>query len=158
MLYRLIRTVLEIITLGTHMTSYTLYMTSKSHVTSQPLICVITLTLLITSHTLCITSDSDNIWHLLHYIRHHILNLWHQATTFMTSHSLYWTWYPLYLCHHIACIHDITLTEFLRSHPLYMMTSYPLYMTTQPMNMCHHTHTFNDITPFVCRISHPLYV
>ena len=42
-------------------------------VTSQPLICVITLTLLTTSHTLCMISHSDNIWHLLHYTRHHIL-------------------------------------------------------------------------------------
>ena len=33
------------------------------HVTSQPLTCVITLTLLRTSHTLCVTSDSDNVWH-----------------------------------------------------------------------------------------------
>ena len=42
------------------------------HVTSQPLICAITLTLLTTSLTLCMTTHSDNVWHLLHYTRHHI--------------------------------------------------------------------------------------
>ena len=76
----------------------------------------------------------------------------------MTSHPLYLTWYPLYLCHHIHCIDDITPNQFLRSHPLYMTTSYPFYMTSQPMNACHHTNYFNDITPFVCRTSNPLYV
>ena len=77
---------------------------------------------------------------------------------FTTSHPLYLTLYPLYLCHLIACIDDITPTEFLRSHPVYMTTSYPLYMTSQRLNVCHHTHSFNNITPFVCRTSHPLYV
>ena len=76
----------------------------------------------------------------------------------MTSHPLYLTWYPLYLCHHIHCIDDITPTEFLRSHLLYMMTSYPLYMISQPLNVCHHTNSINDITPFVGRTSNPLYV
>ena len=77
---------------------------------------------------------------------------------FMTSHLLYWTSYPRYLCHHMHINDDTTQTVFLRSHLLYMMTSYPLYMTPQPLNVCHHTHTFNDITPFVYRTSHPLYV
>ena len=104
------------------------------------------------------TLHSGNVWHLLHYTRHHILALWHQATILMTSHPLYLTSYPLCLCHHIHCIDDITPTEFLLSHPLYMMTSYPLYMTSQPENVCHHTHPFNDIAHFVCRISPPLYV
>ena len=76
----------------------------------------------------------------------------------MTSHPLYLTWYPLYLCHHIHCIDDITATQFLRCHPLYMTTSYPFYMTSQPLNVCHHTNSFNDITPFSCRTSNPLYV
>ena len=76
----------------------------------------------------------------------------------MTSHPLYLTWYPLYLCHHIHCVDDITPTQFLRSHPLYITTSYTFYMTSQPQNVCHHTNSFNDITPFVCRTSNPLYV
>ena len=76
----------------------------------------------------------------------------------MTSHPLYLTWYPLYLCHHIHCVDDITPTQFLRSHPVYMTTSYPFYMTSQSLNVCHHTNSFNDITPFVCGTSNPLYV
>ena len=76
----------------------------------------------------------------------------------MTSHPLYLTWYPLYLCHHIHCIDDVTPNHFLRSHPLYMTTSYPFYKTSQPLNVCYHTNSFNDITPFVCRTSNSLYV
>ena len=76
----------------------------------------------------------------------------------MTSHPLYLTWYPLYLCNHIHCIVDITPIQFLRSHPLYMTTSYPFYMTSEPLNVCYYTNSFNDITPFVCRTSNPLYV
>ena len=75
----------------------------------------------------------------------------------MTSHPLYLTWYPRYLCHHIHCIDDVTPNHFLRSHPLYMTTSYPFYETSQPLNVCYHTNSFNDITPFVCRTSNPLY-
>ena len=104
------------------------------------------------------TSHSDNVWNPLHYTRLHILNLWHEATIFMTSHPLCLTSYPLYKCNHIHCIDDITPTEFLRSHPLYMTTSYPLRMTSQLLNGCHHTHSFNDITPFVCRTWHALSV
>ena len=76
----------------------------------------------------------------------------------MTSHPLYLTWYPLYLCHHIHCFDDIRATQFLRSHLLYMMTSYPFYTTSQPLNVCHHNNSFNDRTPFACRTSNPLYV
>ena len=72
--------------------------------------------------------------------------------------QLYLTSYPLCLCHHIHCIDDITPTEFLRSHLLYMTTSCTFYMISQPLNVCHHTHSFNDITPFVCRTWHPLYI
>ena len=65
--------------------------------------------------TLCMTSHSPNVWHCLPYTRHHILNLWPQTTVFMSSHPLYLTSCPLYLCHHIHCIDDITPTVFLRS-------------------------------------------
>ena len=68
--------------------------------------------------TLCMTSHSPYVWHRLHYKRHHILTLWPQTTVFMSSHPLYLTSCPLYLCHHIHCIDNITKTEFLRSHPL----------------------------------------
>ena len=87
---------------------------------------------------------------ILHYTRLHILFLWHQTTIFMTSHPLYLTAYPLYLCHHIQYIDDITPTEFLRSHSLYMATSYPLYMTSQ--------HWMCVITPTLSTIKQLLYI
>ena len=76
--------------------------------------------------TLCMTSHSAYVCHLLHYTRHHILTLWHQTTVFMTSHPLYLTLYPLYLCHHIYSIDDMTPKVFMRYHLLYMTTSYAL--------------------------------
>ena len=86
----------------------------------------------------------------LHYTRHNILALWHQATIFMTPHPLYLTSYILYLCHNTHCLGYITPTEFLRSHPLYMITSYPLYMTS--------SHWMCVITPTFSMLLHPLYV
>ena len=83
--------------------------------------------------TLCMTSHSPYVWHRLHYTRHHILTLWTQTTVFMSSHQLYLTLCPLYLCHHIHCINDITQTWFLRSHLLQFTTSYPLYTTWQQL-------------------------
>ena len=72
--------------------------------------------------TLCMTSHLPCVWHRLHYTRHHILILRPQTTVFISSHPLYLTLYPLYLCHHIHCIDDITPTVFLRSHPLKFTT------------------------------------
>ena len=99
------------------------------HVTSQPLICLTTLTLL-RSHTLCMTSHSDNVWHLLHYTRHHPPFMISSHHFYDITHTIL-TLYPLYLCHHIHSIDDIIPTEFVTSHPRYMMTSYPLFMTSQ---------------------------
>ena len=78
-------------------------------------------------HTHCIdnitcilgmTSHSPYMWHRFHYAGHHILTLWPQTTVFMSSEPLCLTSCPLYLCHHIHCIVDITPNVFLRSHPL----------------------------------------
>ena len=56
----------------------------------------------------------------------------------MTSHRLYLTSYPLYLCNHTHSISDITATLCMISHTVHMwhpttifMTSYPVCMTTQ---------------------------
>ena len=68
--------------------------------------------------TLCMTSHSPYVWHCLPNTRYHILTLWLQTTVFMSSHKLYLTSCPLYLCHHIHCIDDITPGVFLRSLPL----------------------------------------
>ena len=132
--------------------TYTLYMWHHSHYLRHH-----THSLDNIKPTLCKTSHSPYVWHCLYYTRHPILTLWPQATIFITSHPLYLTLYPLYLCHHIHCI-NITPNVLMCSHLLYFMTSYPLYTTWQPLHLCHHTLLFNDITPFVCMTSHPLYV
>ena len=65
----------------------------------------------------------------------------------MTSHPLYLTSYRHSFCHHIHSIDDITLTVFMRSHPLYMSTSYPLYKTTYSPYLFHHSHCTCDSHP-----------
>ena len=62
--------------------------------------------------TLFMTSHSPYVWHCLHCTRHHILTLWPQTTVFVSSQPLYLTSCPLYLCHHIHSIDDITPTLF----------------------------------------------
>ena len=79
------------------------------------------------------TSHSPCVWHRLHYTRHHILTLWPQTTVFFSSHPLYWTLCPLYLCHHLHSIDDITATVSLRSHPLKFTASSPFYTSWLPM-------------------------
>ena len=124
-----------------------------------------TLTLLTTSHTLCMTSDSDNAWHLLHYTILHILALCHQATIFhdITPTIFYIlstvsvSQYPLYRwCETnwifeissaiyddiISILFDITATECVLSHPLYRQ---------------HHTHSLYDITLAICVASFALH-
>ena len=94
-------------------TTYTLYMRHHSHYLCPHTHCIDNIT-----PTLCMTSHSPYVWHRLHYTRHHILTLRPQTTVFMSSHPLYLTSCPLYLCHHLHCIDDITPSVFLRSHPL----------------------------------------
>ena len=96
------------------------------------------------------TSYSPYVWHRLHYTRHHILILWPQTTVFMSSHPLYLTSCPLYLCYHIHCIDDITPNLFLRSHRY---------------NSWHHIHCIRHDSHWICviaptrlTISHPIYV
>ena len=115
--------------------------------------------------TLCMTSHSAQVKHLMHYRRHYILTLWNQSTIFMTSHPLYSTLYRCYFCHHIHSVDDITPNLFMRSRPLYMSTSYSLYTTTYSLYFSitatipvSHTHSFHDITPFVYMTLHTLYV
>ena len=131
----------------------TLYMWHRNHYLCHHTHCIDNII-----PTVCMTSHSPYVWQRLHDRRHHILTLWSQTTVFMSSHPLYLTSFPLYLCHHIHCIDVITPTQSMRLHPLWFMTSYPLYTTWQPLYLCLHTHLFNDITPFVCMTSHSLYV
>ena len=90
--------------------TYTLYMRHHSHYLCPHTHCIDNIT-----PTLCMTSYSPYVWHRLQYTRHHILTLWPETTVLMSPHQLYLTLCPLYLCHHIHCINDITQTLFLRS-------------------------------------------
>ena len=108
--------------------TYTLYMRPHSHSLCPHTHCIDSIT-----PTHWMTSHSPYVLHHVPYTRHHILTLWPQTTMFMSSHPLYWTSCPLYLCHHLHCIDDITPTVSLRSHLLYVTTSYPLYTTWQPL-------------------------
>ena len=108
--------------------------------------------------TVCMTSHSEYVWHILHCTSHYILNLWHETTIFVTSHPLYLTSYPLYMCDHIDSTDNITPTVSMRSHLLYVMTSYPLYMTSQPLYLCHYTPLLMISHPFcVWHHSHYIY-
>ena len=93
--------------------TYTLYMRHHSHY-----LCPHTRSIDNITPNFSMTSHSPYMQHRLHYTRHHILILWPQTTVFMSSHPLYLTSCPLYLCLHIHSIDDITPTVFLRSHPL----------------------------------------
>ena len=93
--------------------TYTLYMRHHSHYLCPHTHCIDNITT-----TLYMTLHSPYVWHRLHYKRQHMFILWPQTTMFMSSHPLYLTLCPLYLCHHINCIDDITSTIFLTSHPL----------------------------------------
>ena len=93
--------------------TYTLYMRHHSHYLCPHTHCIDNIT-----PTLCMISHSPYVWHRLPYRTHHILTLWPQTSVFMISHPLYLTSCPLYLCHHIHCLDDITPTVFLRSHLL----------------------------------------
>ena len=93
--------------------TYTLLMRHHKHYLCLPKHCIDNIT-----HILCMTLHSPYMWHHLHYTKHHILTLRPQTSVFMSSQTLYLTSCPLYLCHHIHCIDDITPSLFLRSHPL----------------------------------------
>ena len=95
------------------------------------------------------TSHSDNICHLLHYTRNHILALWPQATIFMTSHPLYCASYPVYLCHQTQGINYTT--------PALCMISHTLYMRKHIKYTCNHNNCLWHHTP-LCITSHPLYL
>ena len=92
---------------------YTLFMRHHSHYLCPHTHCIENITCI-----LGMTSHSPYMWHRFHYGRHHILTLWPQTTVLMSSQPLYLTSCPLYLCHHIHGIYDITPTVILRSHPL----------------------------------------
>ena len=134
-------------------------------VTSQSLICVITPTVLRTSHPLFVWHHTrhrynifftiEDITSSLHAIKppfyditptifHHINAISvTTSTVLMISQQIYLWDLILYICqHHIHCMHQ---------HIHYICT------ITATVHVSH-TNTFHDITPFVYMTLHPLYV
>ena len=119
--------------------TYTLYMRHHSHS-----LCPHTQSIDNITPTLCMTSHSPYVWHLLPYTNHHILILWHQTSMFMSSQPLYFTSCPLYLYHHIHSIDDITticISEII-SAIVHNIISIVYEMTP---TVCHHNHCFHGM-------------
>ena len=141
-----ITTIMEVIPLGTRMTSYTLYMTSQSHfMTSFLSIYDITATAFMTSDPLHMTSPTGfmtsrplYMWHHRHYVNIYQLYLTSntrcrdntttipEITTSICvsvwSHTLY-RWYNTHF------VYDMATNIFMAEYALYM-TSHPWFMTS----------------------------
>ena len=105
--------------------------------------------LLMTSQQVCKSSHLAYMWHHTHSKSHHIQNLWHQWSCFMTPKTLY-------SCHNISSVwHHIHSLGHLTT---LWMTSSPLYLTSRPLYLCHHTHPIDDITATIWMVSHPVYL
>ena len=79
------------------------------------------------------------------------------STIFLTSHPLYTTWHTVYLWHHSHCNYDMTPSMFL--------ISYSVYMTSHMLNEWKHNDCVWHDTQFMCVIkptwlmtSHTMYV
>ena len=107
----------------------------------------------------------------MHYTRHHILTLWRQTTIFMSSHPLYLTLWPLYQCHHIHCIYDITqlyLWDHIHYnsryhihctwHDSHCMISQPLHSWHQIPYIWHHVQGLWHLVPYPCDITDTIFV
>ena len=138
--------------------TYTLNMWHHIHYLCQHThsIDIITPTLFMTSHSPCVC-------HHLHYTRHHILTFWPQITILRTSHPLYYTSCPLYLCHYTNSIDDITATICMTSHPLYVRNSVPYIYDIIPTRYDNRTLCVVYTTLGICmtsfalqKTSHPL--
>ena len=80
------------------------------------------------------TSHPPSLWHLMHYIYHHIQSLILHTTLLMTSQPLNMKPLP---------VRRATYTLYMRHHSRYL---------------CPHTHCIDNITPTLCMISHSPYV
>ena len=131
--------------------------------TSQLLFCVITPTVLTTSHPIF-------VWH----------HTRHMCVIFCTIHDITSSLYdikPLFLWYHthsiwhlIHCICVIISTVWWYHTNYFYETSSPISddiiyivyeitfticVTSQSLDLCHHTHSFDIITPFLYMTSHP---
>ena len=161
-----IKTSVYVITLGTSMTSYPIYLPSHSHyMTWMIMFYVITYTkfmttdLSMTSYPLFRTSHhfmyeikstvsvSSNpryqLYHTHSLYVHQTLYVWHHIQ-YACYHNclghytpLCITSHPLYLWHHIQEVR-YHHTAFMKTQQIYR-TSHPPYLTSQPLFLCHHT-------------------
>ena len=105
-LYQSITTVLEVIPLGTHMTTYTLYMTSQSHfMTSFLSIYDITATAFMTSYPLHRTSPPGfmtscplSLWNHRHYLCEYISTIFNIKHTVRRQSNHYIWNHNLHMC------------------------------------------------------------
>ena len=122
--------------------------------------------------TLCMTSHSPYVWHLLPYTNQHILILWHQTSMFMSSQPLYLTScplcvdgssHPLYWWYDNNCISEITSAIV---HNIISIV-YDMTPTVWHHNHCswhqipyisHHLQDLWHIVPYSCDITDTMFV
>ena len=183
-----IRTIMEVIPLGTRMISYTLYMTTQSHfMTSFLSIYDITATAFMTSNPLHMTSTSGimtsrppYLWHHRHYVCEYILTIFNIKHMVQRQYNQYLKSQPpyVYLCDHTHCIDDITYTVLMTWHLLYLWHNMHCiwhlthdlwhyntlsitsvyYISYQTDYIWQHFHCISVITPRLSIIQPPLYV
>ena len=136
-----------------------------------------------TQHCVCLIPHSAYVWHHLHYRCYHIhsITLNHSiydvtSTSGMTSHPLYQTLHPLYLCHHnlstdiiptfvwhhthymddiICTLHNIISTPYV--FPLLYLCHQSLYIWNHIQYVGPHIHYTCDITDSnLCHHSHSI--
>ena len=103
----------------------------------------------VTSKQVCKSSQLAHVWHHTQYTSDHIHTIWHQWSSFMTSHTRH-SWHQISSqWHHI---------HSLGHHTTLCMTSSPLYLTSRPLYLCHHTQTIDDITDTTWKELHPVHL
>ena len=139
------------------------------HVTSQPLICVITATVLTSSNPLFEWHHTSHMYGIFCTIEDFTSSLYDIKPPFVW-HPSHYIWY----CIHAICVitstllmvsYQLDLRDLIRyiswHHDIISIAcdiTFAIFVTSQPQYLCHHTHTFGYITLFVCMTSLPLYV
>ena len=120
--------------------------------------------------SVCKSSLTLYVWHLMYYKWHHIHSLLHHISLFMTSSPLYLTSHPLYLtsCKLYLCIHTHTLNDITASicmishtvyiwHPIHYIYDIISTMYDNKTLCVFHTTLGICVTSFALQmISHPL--
>ena len=134
-----------------------------THVTSQPLICVITHNILTASHPFFVWHHTRHMYGMFCTIHDITSSLYDLKPPFLWHHTHY-------IWHHIHCICVISSTVLIISHQLYLFETssaifddmitivyditFTIFVVSQPLYLCHHTYSFLFISPFVCMTLH----